>query len=143
MYCPMCGTKIDLSEPLGNYSLDKARYLWERKDGGKIIFKKFRIVRDLGKATFSTTEPVRPNLGDFEHINLLNMRQFSFLYANPNQIYEIYNIGKLVGYYNVNAALSETNIIELVEKLTKTGVFWKIFNKINNFRRNTERAGKR
>lgn len=135
--CPLCATKLDSSVSLdflhviSSYALDRTRYLWERNEGGKNIFKNFRIVENMGKFAFKTVEPVRKQLGDFAHIILVTMRQFSFAYLNPNQIYALHTIGKLHGYYAAQAILEEANLQGLVENLNKTGLFWKVFeNKI-------------
>ncbi|MBN2014439.1 MAG: hypothetical protein JW778_04610 [Candidatus Altiarchaeota archaeon] len=133
-YCPHCATRLDTSisfdspQIISGYALDRTRYLWERQQGGKVIFQNFKIVQNLGKVAFKEVEPVRKQLGDFEHINLLNLRKFSFPHLNPNQIYELYAISKLIGYYMANAALGDiVGFSVLIEKLSKTGLFWKIF----------------
>jgi predicted hydrocarbon binding protein len=132
--------RLDSSAIVTGYSLDRARYLWERKEGGKNILNNFEIVRNLGFFAFSTPKKVRAELDDFGHINLLNLRKFSFLYLGPNQTYELYSIGKLIGYYMTNAGFMQiSGLLDLIDTLVKEGVFWKILG--NKFLQDNNQRG--
>ncbi|MBN2014276.1 MAG: hypothetical protein JW778_03760 [Candidatus Altiarchaeota archaeon] len=64
-----------------------------------VVSKKFASVRNMGDSAHGSPKGIRPQLGDFEHINLLNLRRFSLSYVSPEQEHEVYKIGRIIGAY--------------------------------------------
>jgi len=127
VFCPMCGVRLDSDVESGESRLDRLKYLWEREEGGRFIYSNFSLVKNAGVFPYVKVEPVRPELGDFGHINLYNLHICSLLYLNPSFTYEFYRIGKLMGYYSADEALKTMKLGKFVNVLNKTGLFWRIF----------------
>jgi len=128
VYCPMCGSRFDgKSKETGVYYLEKIKYLWERQEGGGLLYKNFKSVRQSGIFPYKKVKPIRTELGDFSHIHLFNLRTYSFLYFSPQSVRDMYLMGKLIGCYTAESALKTLRLESLASSLQKTGLFWKIF----------------
>ncbi|VVB53649.1 V4R domain protein [uncultured archaeon] len=127
-FCPVCG--FNLSEYEGDegvYSIERIRYLWERRNGGKLVYDNFRSVRDSGVYPHIKSKPIRPQLGDFGHVHLSNLMFFAPLHYSPKLASELYLISKLEGYYNVESGLRALKWGSLISAAQKGGMFWRFF----------------
>lgn len=125
-FCPACGFKLDTDLASLDKALDRIRYLWRREGCGEFMYSNFKAVRDLGIMPYVKTKSSRPQLGDFEHILLLNLRLFSFLYCAPQAVSDFYKIGKLLGYYSTTEAIKSSKLKKLYGLLSKSGLYWKM-----------------
>ncbi|RLI91068.1 MAG: hypothetical protein DRO89_04685 [Candidatus Altiarchaeales archaeon] len=126
-FCPNCGIRLDLRENIGGY-LNREEYLKERQGYYDLIFDNFKILRSMGDILYGEAEPVRPRLSDFGHINILNLRKFSFSYLSPEHEYTLYKIGKIIGHYLVNAGIrNDPKTGGLIDKLSRAEKPWNIF----------------
>jgi len=126
LFCPICGFRLDYKASKGEQELDKIKYLWEREEGGRFLYKNFKSVQNIGVMLYKNTKLIRMNLGDFAHIYLLNLRHFSFLYQVPDFTQELYKIGKLIGYYSAYEAIKIKRLWRIFGILTRTAFFCKI-----------------
>jgi len=123
-FCPKCGEEVKTGSV---FPVSKMNYLWEKEDGGGLIYKNFRAVRESGLTNIENNEQIRPNLGDFCHINFYNLRKFSLLLYNPKVAYELYEAYKLGGYYDAENFIRGSKRQNIVERLSRTNRFWNIF----------------
>jgi len=56
----MITNQIDLSK--------RINYLVERKKGGKFLYANFNSMQEVGITPFQGREPIRPTMGDYEHL---------------------------------------------------------------------------
>ena len=126
LFCPICGFRLDYKASKGEQELDKIKYLWEREEGGRFLYKNFKSVQNIGVMLYKNTKLIRMNLGDFAHIYLLNLRHFSFLYQVPDFTQELYKIGKLIGYYSAYESIKIKRLWRIFGILTRTAFFCKI-----------------
>jgi predicted hydrocarbon binding protein len=106
---------------------NRIEYLLERNKRGNFLYSNFQAIRNVGVSPYKKIIPVRPELGDYEHIASFSLRFFSFLYLSPVLVYELYRLGKIIGYCTTDGALKTLKIKPLVNALTKTGLFWRVF----------------
>ena len=107
--------------------VDWVEYLLERNRKGKFLYSNFQSIRNIGVSPYTKIKPIRPELGDYEHMASFGLRFFSFLYLSPIFAYEFYRLGKIMGYCTADGAFKTLRIKSLVSALVKTGLFWKVF----------------
>ena len=144
-FCPLCGERVGKSKSdldSSEVRLDKVKYHWERKDGGRIVYENFKSVTGLGYK--SSVIPIRPVLGDFVNIHFMNLRLFSFLYLKPDYLVELMKLHKAFGYYSVYFALKDTKGSKYVGRDISNEVIWREYlNKelADQYRKYVEAAG--
>ncbi len=88
----------------------RAEYLIDRKVRGKFLYANFPVVRNIGIGHNSEVKPMRPELGDFEHVASAALRFFSSLYLSPVFAHEFYRLGKIIGYCSIPGLVKTLNI---------------------------------
>jgi len=126
VFCPMCGGKLEDGEP-SLVTSERLQYLWERWEKGRFLDSNFLAFKNIGRFPYIPVKVIRDKLGDFAHMNILNLQIYSFLYCNPKHSVEFYRIGKLLGFHSGATALKAGKVDNLVNLINKTGLSWKVF----------------
>lgn len=126
MYCPMCAAKLAGGKEYAGHEVDRLSSLWGREEGGKFMHENFQSMHAMSVISFRKSERIRQELGDFAHMNLLNLQIFSFLRAKPSYAPDVYKLSHLCGHYSTEN-LRVIGVDKLVNALSRTGLFWKVF----------------
>ena len=105
-------------------AIEEIDYLLERRKTGRFLYENFKSWREAGIFEYREIKPVRPTLGDLEHLTFLNIFTHSFLYMSPSFVTWNYKLGKLLGYFSAEEALAALRLKSLVSLLRKSGFFW-------------------
>jgi predicted hydrocarbon binding protein len=108
-YCPKCGVKTKVVKDKFDSSgikLERIKYLWERKHGGRVIYENFESVKAIGY--IQVVKTIRQKLGNFSNMNFLNLRLFSFLYFKPDYLNELMKAYRSYGYYSAYFTIKDT-----------------------------------
>jgi predicted hydrocarbon binding protein len=76
---------------------DRINYLIKKQRGGEFLHENFLSIHLLIKKKKGS---IRPQLGDFIHMKFSTLHDLSLAYYYPLSIYEMYRLGKLLGYYS-------------------------------------------
>lgn len=116
---------VSESKPV-DYKLGKVDYLMGRTREGKILYSNFQAMKNVGVSPYIKTKPVRPKLGDYEHLSFMALWLFSILSLSPSFAYEFYRLGKIIGYCTADGALRSLKLRSIVDVLNKRNLFWKV-----------------
>ena len=83
-------------------------------------------MKNVGVSPYIKTKPVRPRLGDHEHLSFMALQLFAFLSLSPSFAYEFYQLGKIIGYCTADGALRSLKLKSIVDILNKKDLFWKV-----------------
>ncbi|MBN2014493.1 MAG: hypothetical protein JW778_04880 [Candidatus Altiarchaeota archaeon] len=94
---------------------DRVDYLLEGTREGKFLYSNFPAIRETCIKTRIDSEPIRPCLGDHEHVASAALRIFSSLYLSPLFAHEFYKLGKTIGHCTI-AGLTGTHSTKVTKK---------------------------
>ena len=109
-----------------DYKLEKVDYLMGRSREGKFLYSNFQAMKNVGVSPYIKTKPVRPMLGDYEHLSFMALQLFAFLSLSPSFAYEFYQLGKIIGYCTADGALRSLKLKSIVDILNRKDLFWRV-----------------
>ena len=125
LFCPLCGIQlndVEVSKP----QIDRTKYLWEREEKGRFIYKNFSSIREIG-TPHSKKEFVRNELGDFTHADLFSLHVATLLFNFPLFFTEVFRAAKLIAHYASDIMLKTTGLDTQVDKINRRGEWWRVF----------------
>ncbi len=117
---------MDESQPK-EVKVNRSGYLLERKKKEKFLYNNFHSMRTIGITPYKKTKPIRPELGDYEHVIFALLFINAFLYLSQMSVYKFYRLGKIVGYCSAAGCLKVLKIKDLTDTIAKTGLLFNVF----------------
>jgi len=127
VFCPICGGKLDSALNAEEYNVDRLRYVLGLDKGGRFFYENFSVAKQMGSYQWIKIKDVRRRLSDFHHIFLLNLHANSLLHSSARVRDDLYTVSKFFGHCSVGEALKTMKIQPLVNTLSGSKLFWKVF----------------